>query len=254
MNTTAGMLRLEGDELQRLLSLMKSSDSVELKLTVPEADQGQAIRNLGVDALDAQIRQVFFYDTPGLALNKVGVVARARRVQGKGGDSVVKLRPVVPDDLPDELRLSPRLGVEVDAVPGGFVCSASLKGKNAINDAREVQLGERSIRKLFTKEQRAFYEAHAPDGLALDDLSVLGPIFVLKVKFAPVDFSRPVVAEMWLYPDGSRIFELSTKCLPNEGFQVAAECRAYLASRGVEISGEQQTKTKTALEYYASQF
>jgi hypothetical protein len=254
VNTTAGMLRLEGDELQRLLSLMKSSDSVELKLTVPEADQGQAIRNLGVDALDAQIRQVFFYDTPGLALNKVGVVARARRVQGKGGDSVVKLRPVVPDDLPDELRLSPRLGVEVDAVPGGFVCSASLKGKNAINDAREVQLGERSIRKLFTKEQRAFYEAHAPDGLALDDLSVLGPIFVLKVKFAPVDFSRPVVAEMWLYPDGSRIFELSTKCLPNEGFQVAAECRAYLASRGVEISGEQQTKTKTALEYYASQF
>jgi hypothetical protein len=254
MNATAGMLALDGGELHRLLNLMKSSDSVELKLTVPEAEQVQAIRSLGIDALDAQIRQVFFFDTPALTLNQAGVVVRARRVQGKGGDSVVKLRPVVPDDLPDELRLSPSLGVEVDAIPGGFICSASLKGKNAIDDAREVQLGQRSIRKLFTKEQRAFFKAHAPEGLALDDLSVLGPIFVLKVKFAPADLARPVVAEMWLYPDGSRIFELSTKCLPSEGFQVAAECRAYLASKGIEISGEQQTKTKTALEYYASQF
>ena len=27
--------------------------------------------------------------------------------------------------------------------------------------------------------------AHAPDGLGLDDLSILGPISVLKLKFAP---------------------------------------------------------------------
>ena len=54
-------------------------------------------------------------------------MARARRVQKKGDDSVVKLRPVVPDDLPTGLRNSPNLVVEVDAMPGGFVCSASLK-------------------------------------------------------------------------------------------------------------------------------
>ena len=50
-----------------------------------------------MDPLDAQIRQVFFFDTPDLALNQAGVVVRARRVQGKGDDSVVKLRPVVPE-------------------------------------------------------------------------------------------------------------------------------------------------------------
>ena len=87
-------------------------------------------------------------------------------------------------------------------MPGGFVCSASVKGKNGINDAREVQFGDRPLRKLFTKEQRAFYSAHAPEGLGLDDLTVLGPIFVLKLKYAPEGFGRPVVAEMWLYPDG----------------------------------------------------
>ena len=47
------------------------------------------------------------------------MVVRARRIQGKGGDSVVKLRPVVPGQLPDSLRKSPNLVVEVDAMPGG---------------------------------------------------------------------------------------------------------------------------------------
>jgi len=80
---------------------------------------------------------------------------------------------------------------------------------------------------------------------------VLGPIFVLKLKYAPVGFSRKLVAEMWLYPDDRRILELSTKCAPVEAFQVAAESRAYLGERGVDLGGEQQTKTRTALEYFS---
>jgi hypothetical protein len=254
MSTTESMAaELSGEELGRLLKLMKGADTVELKLTVPTSEHRAAIKNLQLDALDAQIRQVFFFDTPDLTLNQAGVVARARRIQGKGGDSVVKLRPVVPDDIPEHLRQSPSVGVEVDAMPGGFVCSASVKGKNGINDAREVHFGDRPLRKLFTREQRAFYSAHAPEGLALDDLTVLGPIFVLKLKYAPEGFGRPVVAEMWLYPDGSRILELSTKCLPSEGFQVAAETRAYLGAQGINLGGEQQTKTKTALEFFAKE-
>ena len=58
------------------------------------------------------------------------------------------------------------------------------------------------------------------------------------------------MAEVWFYPDGSRILELSTKCAPSETFAVAAETRAYLISQGVSLAGEQQTKTKTALEFY----
>ncbi len=81
----------------------------------------------------------------------------------------------------------------------------------------EVLRGERPIRKLFSKEQRAFYEAHAPAGIALDDLSILGPIFVLKLKWVAEDFARPMVAEAWLYPDASMTLELSTKALPAPG-------------------------------------
>ena len=100
-------LAVSGQDLTELLALTKGADSAELKLTVPVADRSPAAEALGVDPLDAQIRQVYFFDTPDLTLNKAGVVVRARRVQRKGDDTVVKLRPVVPDELPAELRRSP---------------------------------------------------------------------------------------------------------------------------------------------------
>jgi hypothetical protein len=253
-STGKRLSELSDEDLGRLLSLLKGADSVELKLTVPEGHYRSAAAALGMDPLQAQLRQVFFFDTPELTLNSAGVVVRARRIQGKGGDSVVKLRPVVPDQLPDSLRKSPNLVVEVDAMPGGtHVCSASLKGPGGIDDAKEVAQGTRPIRKLFSKQQRAFYAEHAPEGVGLDDLSVLGPITLLKLKFAAAEYPRPMVAEMWFYPNGSRILELSTKCPPSQAFQAAAEGRAFLTGRGVDLSGNQQTKTKTALQYFTKQ-
>jgi hypothetical protein len=243
--------RLTDAELEQLLALTRDADSVELKLTVPDSERRSTVTELDMDPLDAQIRQVYFFDTPDLALNRHGVVVRARRVQRRGDDSVVKLRPIVPGELPSSVRQSRNMVVEVDAMPGGYVCSASLKGTLGTTDVKEVAAGRRAIRKLYSKEQRAFFRAHAPDGLGLDDLSVLGPITVLKLRFSPEGYGRRLVAELWFYPDGSRILELSTKCAPGEGFQVAAETRAFLAERGVDLYGEQQTKTRTALEYFS---
>jgi hypothetical protein len=100
--------------------------------------------------LDAVLRQVIFLDTPDLALNKAGVVVRARRSQGGPDDTVIKLRPVVPADLPPELRELPDFGVEVDAMPGGFVCSASFKAKLSKDHVRATTLGYRPISKLFS--------------------------------------------------------------------------------------------------------
>jgi hypothetical protein len=245
--------RLSDDELAKMLELSRKADSVELKLTVPATDHRAAVVALGLDPLAAQIRQVFFFDTPGLTLNAVGVVARARRIQGRPGDTVVKLRPVDPDSLPAELRLSRNVGVEVDAMPGGYVCSASLKARAEAPDVRAVALGEAPIRRIFSKEQRAFFAAHAPDGLKLKDLSILGPIFVLKQNFEPPDLERRLTAELWFYPDGSRILELSTKCTAADAFQVAAEARLYLDRHGVSLDGKQETKTKWALTFFSKQ-
>ena len=244
---------LSDEGLVELMGLIEGADSVELKLTVPEAGHRGAINSLELDPMDAQIRQVFFFDTPDLALNRAGVVVRARRVQRKGDDSVIKLRPVVPDQLPEDLRKSPAFVVEVDAMPGGYVCSATLKGVVPKDGVRVAVKGEQPLRKMFTKEQRAFYAQHAPEGIALDDLSILGPIFVLKLKSPPGVKGRRLVSEMWLYPDGSRILELSTKCLTTEAFQVAAEGRVFLSERGIDVSGQQETKTAKALQFFSKQ-
>ena len=245
--------RFDDAELRELIGLIEGADSVELKLTVPDSQTRATVEALGMDPLEAVLRQVFFFDTPKLDLEAAGVVVRARRTQGKPDDTVVKLRPVVPDQLPAELRAMESFGVEVDAMPGGFVCSASFKAEVKAGRVRSAIAGERALRKLYSKEQRAFYAGHAPDGIEIDDLAVLGPVHVLKLKQRPAGYDGKLVGELWLYPDGSRILELSTKCAPSEAFEAAARTRAYLDERGVDLEGEQQTKTRTALEFFAAE-
>jgi hypothetical protein len=251
--TRADTPALTDEQLRELIGLIEGADSVELKLTVPDEDRASTVVALGMDPLDAYLRQIYFFDTPDLALDRAGVVTRARRSQGRPDDSVVKLRPVNPGDLPDDVRASDFFGVEVDALPGGFVCSGSFKGELKAGHVKQAVVGERSLHKLFSKEQRGFWAEHAPEGIELNELTVLGPVNVLKLKYEPEGYGRKLVAELWFYPDGSRILELSTKCKPEEAFDVAARTRAYLSGRGVNLSGEQQTKTRTALEYFSEQ-
>jgi hypothetical protein len=102
MSTTAprSTRRLTDAQLEEMLALTSHADSVELKLTVPDSERRSTVASLGMDPLDAQIRQGFVFDTPDLRLNKSGVVVRARRVQGRGDLTVIKLRPIVPASCP----------------------------------------------------------------------------------------------------------------------------------------------------------
>lgn len=244
---------LNAEQLVELLGLLPGADTVELKVSVPEATRRSVVRNLGMDPLDAQIRQVAFFDTPDLTLSDHGLVIRARRIQRKSGDSVIKLRPVLPADLTPTMRQAPGFGVEVDAMPGGFVCSARLKAGVQDEVLKRVMRGDLAVRRAFTKAQRALFAEHAPAGLELDDLRVLGPLNILKLKFSHPEYSRPMVAELWLYPDGSQILELSAKTLPNEAFAAAAETKAFVATHGVDLTALQQTKTRTAMAYFVKE-
>jgi hypothetical protein len=258
-DTPAEAPHLSDADLGKVMALIKDADSVELKVTIPASEHRSTIQGLPMDPVEAQPRQIFFFETPDLALSQAGVVVRARRIQGGRGDTVVKLRPVVPAELPAELRQSPSFNVEVDVLPGGYVCSASFKGRSTGQAVHDAVSGSVPLRKIFSKEQRAFYLEHAPAGIDLDSLLTLGPTFILKTRFqAKMGFQSPpgerlMIAELWLYPDGSRILELSTRCRPAEAFQVASEVRAYLVGRGVMIGGAQQTKTKAALEFFRAQ-
>ena len=135
-------------------------------------------------------------------------------------------------------------------MPGGFVCSGSMKGAAGDRTSARRVVGERPCEALLEGAARVLRRAR-PRGDGARRPVVLGPIFVLKLSSRRRGSTRRLVAEMWLYPDGSRILELSTKCAPGEAFQVAAEARAFLAGKGVDLGGEQQTKTRKALEFFS---
>ena len=193
---------------------------------------------------------------PILKLFNAGVVVRARRRAGGAGDTVVKLRPVDPDDIPQDLKNDAAFNIEVDALPGGFVCSASYKGRSNGQLIRDAVSGKKRLSKIFSKAQRAFYKAHA-GGIDMDSLVPARPDVHPEGPLRRADGarrqddSRRMVAEVWLYPDGSRILELSTKCLPADALAVAAETRAFLVDHHVPTNAAQETKTRTALEFYS---
>ena len=209
------------EELVELLSLMKGSDSVELKLTIPASDHRATINALGMDPLEAQIRQVFFFDTSTCSSTSTasfrapaGCRARATtRSCSCDRSSPASFRPRCVARRASASRSTPcRAGT----------CSGSMKAVLESTAVREAALGKRPLRKLFTKEQRAFYAEHAPDGIGLDDLSILGPIFVLKLKFTPKEFPRKLVAEMaYLMYRGAELGQAGC----SRGFPAAAESR-----------------------------
>ena len=242
---------LSAEQLTQVLKLVKHADSVELKLSVPDADRRSAVTALGMDPLDAQIRQVVFFDTPDLALNRPwgcrpgqagpAEAGRLRRQAPTGRTRRTSGRTTqIPRLLSRGRRHARRFRLLRVHEGRGNRCRPE-------GVARWAPAGPQGP----PKDQRAFLSANAPDGVQLDGLAILGPITVLKLKFTPTDFGRRLVAELWAYPDGSRVLELSTKCAPAEAFTAAAETKAFLAGRGVDLFAEQQTKTRSALEYFA---
>jgi hypothetical protein len=242
---------LSPQDTKKLLHLVRNAKSIEIKVSVPMPAHQRTVLGIGLDPVEAQLRHVYFFDTADQALNRSGLIVRARRIQGGTADTVVKLRPVDPAGIDAELKRSHAFKVEVDAMPDGtFMCSASYKGDATGQDVLDVTHGMKTIRSLFSKEQLAFYEAHAPAGIDMNLLRIQGPILVLKAKHRPKEFKRGITVELWLWPDGKHILEISTKCAPAEAFQTGLEFRTYLERHDVDLGSKQETKTRTAMDKF----
>ena len=137
-------------------------------------------------------------------------------------------------------------------MPGGYVCSGSLKGSPKRATVKDAVAG-RAPCGTCSPRTSASSTPTTRQGLTIDDLHPLGPINVLKLKFEPEDLRRKVVVELWAYPDGTRILELSTKCGTTEPFGVPPG-NAFLESKGIEVSAaDQQAKTRTALDFFSAE-
>jgi hypothetical protein len=241
---------LNREELLEMLDRLTEVASVELKINVP-ADQRMALSGLGLDAMEGRLREVVFFDTPDLTLFRNGVVVRARRTQGGDDDTVVKLRPAIPHELPPAVRSSKHLKLEMDVTRDAHVVSASLKGRRRVGAVREAVAGGRPLERLFTKEQRSFFAAHAPAAVDWNDLVPLGPVLVVLLKFVPQGYPTRTTIEQWHYPGEIPLVELSTKATPQDVLQVFAEAVKFVRGHGLTASGAQEPKTRKALEFFA---
>ena len=246
-------VRLTPEQVLEVFELLKHSNSLELKVMVPDSTLRGTVDRLGFDMVMAEPRITYFFDTADLALNKAVLIVRARRRSNGKADTTVKLRPVDPAQFDDSLREDPDFKIEVDVMPGGYVCSASCKGTSTAQDVLDAAEGRLPLKKLFSGKQREFYAAHAPAGLKMGKLVPLGPTFLLRAKQQPKGFDRPMTVELWFYPDGTRLFELSTKGEPDQAFQVGTQFKAFLAQSGIDLQ-KGATKTGSSLRFFAKEF
>ena len=159
-----------------------------------------------------------------------------------------------PTKLSPTLRKNPSFGVEVDAMPGRLRVLGIDEGTVGPLEVREVLLGDKPIKKLFSKEQRA----------VLRRARARGPRHERPVDPRADHRVQAQVEARGLPPeDRRRALELPRRVAhPRAVDEVPArrgvpgrgrEPRRFSASKGIETSGEQTTKTRTALEFFASE-
>lgn len=247
---SAGEIALASDDVVKVLELLKNSTSVEVKVSLPYSDR-TILRRLGFDPVDAIPRQAYFFETPDGDLNKSGLIVRARRSPNGRGDTVVKLRPVDPATLDRKFVRDESNKVEVDVMHGGYVCSASAKGRCTSAEIYDASEGKIPLESIFSSNQQEFFKAHAPLGITFADLVPLGPAFLLQLKSQPLGFDRKITIELWLYPDGTSILELSTKGAPDEAFQLGAEFRAFVGKEDLKRKTDAKSKTIATFQAFA---
>jgi hypothetical protein len=231
---------------------MAAMEAVEIKCTIRPDQELLAERAMKVDEDTADVRLVYFYDTPDLDLFKTGVVLRARLVKGDADDSTVKFRPVEPAAIPRDWQRLKGFKLEADWVGDHIVCSASLTDMQVRDEIDEVAKGKRAIGKLFSRDQERFLSEFNKDTVEFGKLRVMGPIRVLRWKPKHETFPHELTVEEWRLPSGEDLVEVSIKAPPNKALQARKEFDTHLRGLGLDPEGAQDTKTRTALEYFAS--
>ena len=207
-----------------MFGLIKGADSVELKLTVP----GGRSPLDGHGARHGPARRA---DPPGVLLRHARPGARPARASSSGPAASSARATTRSSSCGRSCRTScrrscarrPSFGVEVDAMPGGYVCSASLKASLAADRgvarplerrpaaAQAVHQGAAGVlRRARARRHRA-----RRSGRARADLRAQAEVHARRTTSASSSPSSGSTRT------SSRILELSTKCAPADAFQTS---------------------------------
>ena len=248
MTTSATAVKKAQNSVDTSGSMIRA---VEIKVTIRPDQELRALRALKVDEDTAEVRVIFFYDTPRLALFDGGVVLRSRLVKGDEDDTTVKIRPVVPAKVPPSWTRIPGFKIEADRMGRKVVRSASLTEvrKRAVIDA--VSEGKRPIREIFSEAQLGLIQDTSKTRVDFSSLKPLGPIRVLCWQTAHKGFPYKMTIEEWRLPNGDDLVEVSIKVRPDQETEAKKRFDDHLRELGLDPNGSQETKTRTALQFFA---
>jgi hypothetical protein len=233
-----------------------SAPRVEVKMMLAEVEAGPA--RLGVEAGEVELRDVTFYDTADLQLERAGTILRTRRVKGGGDDddSTVKLRPMTAASVAPAFLEEKGFKCELDKNVGApAVSSCSLTEEREAGVIASVARGAEPITTLFTSDQESYLEMHQERFPAIwPRLRPLGPIAAEVWKAAPSEFDgAKVTVERWDVPGGARSLEVSVKVSQADAAAFEQKLVAWVAGRGLHAATVQESKTRAALEALAAQ-
>ena len=227
--------------------------SVEIKITVRDNEEMKAVRLFELDRDRAERRAIYFFDTKTLGLFDKGLILRARQLKDGKDDSTIKIRPVKPASVGASWLKEPGFKLESDATGDKVVQSASLTHPQKHGEIKAVAAGQRELVRLFSQAQEKLLAEFAPAPVDFLKLKVLGPIAALRWSIASKEVAGDITAEEWRLPDGQDLLELSIKVdRDNEAKAAQRTFLRVLKDAGIDTTGTQAAKTRTALAFFAN--
>ncbi|MBM2614740.1 hypothetical protein JIG36_04120 [Actinoplanes sp. LDG1-06] len=238
-------------------------DGVEVKVSLDGEHTVKAVEALNLPDVDPW--KIFFLEdvTSGLSagtpLQDRQLILRARQ-KTKGKDDVtVKFRPGRRSQLTDAWlgttttshgNLKSEFKVEADWAGDRRTLALSLTADRPKDLVAGVAAGERSVRALFTDDQKRLLDQCAGFPLNLDVLTVLPPIAARRwPTFAVNEPHRPpldVRAERWTVGDLD-FLELSISVALEVAEEAQQALLSFVAHRGLKV-GEGPSKTTQVLQ------
>ena len=231
---------------------MAAVDAVEIKLTIRPDQELRRRAGMEVDEDTAEVRLIYFYDTPDLDLFEAGVVLRARLVRGDADDSTVKFRPVEAASIAE--RLAERLkGFKLEADWVGDDRSAPRRLRYRSSATRSTRSRrEAGHRQVVLQGPGALPQRASTKGRSISANcaswarfeccagSQSHETFPLRADARGMEASGRRGAGRGL--DQRR---------PTKRARPKRSSTRICASSGLDPEGAQETKTRTALEYFA---
>lgn len=225
-------------------------DTVEIKVTIRPDHDLQVTRAMQLQEDTAEVRVLYFYDTPALDLFDAGVVLRARLRKDGEDDSTVWFSPADPAAIDPAWKLFDGFRLRATCLGDEVVCSASLTMLQKPDDIEDVADRKRSIDRLFSREQERFIAQFHQNRVDFGSLQVLGPIRALRWQLKHRDFPHELTVEEWRLPDGDDVVEISIRASADQAASARREFEAHLNALGLDPHGNQHTMTRAALHFF----